>query len=164
MQLFFCFWQKHKNTDFDPPPSMTLFENETNSFKLLDDSFIDEDMNINEELWMSSYIVCYAKCWLRKLNIVIYILCLIVSHFVYLWLSFSLALAKLAFAFVTYDQGYRENLFSNFLSHQMGFTLLGLCRRHPLVSCPLLWVERFLPHMSAFLPTLNFSYKLSAKV
>ena len=42
--------------------TLTLFDKETKSFTLLDDSFIDEDMNVSEELWMLSYIVCYAKC------------------------------------------------------------------------------------------------------
>ena len=41
--------------------TLTLYDKQSNSFHLLDDSFISEDMNLNADMWKFSYIVCYAK-------------------------------------------------------------------------------------------------------
>ena len=41
--------------------TVTLYDKENNSFILLDDSVIDNNVNISKEMWRLSYIVCYAK-------------------------------------------------------------------------------------------------------
>jgi uncharacterized UBP type Zn finger protein len=41
--------------------TVTLYDKGNDSFILLDDSVIDNNVNISEEIWRLSYIVCYAK-------------------------------------------------------------------------------------------------------